>query len=93
MSTIVGVSGTDMRMPDTSIRTLTAHRREILLLMAAGLENGQIGDALCISCDTVKTHVKQILKLLGAQNRTQAVIFALKRGLIGLHEIEIPDGE
>jgi DNA-binding NarL/FixJ family response regulator len=43
---------------------------------------------LCVSEETVKTHVGHILGKLGVENRAQAVVQALKRGLVSLEELE-----
>ena len=61
---------------------LTAREREILRLMAAGLSNGEIGERLYVSVETVKTHVRAILRKLGARGRTQAVIIAYDSGFV-----------
>jgi two-component system NarL family response regulator len=55
---------------------------EVLNLMAAGLPNKLIADRLHVSAETVKTYIGRILEKLGAQDRTQAVMVAVERGLI-----------
>jgi len=62
---------------------LTPRQREILRLLALGLENKQIARRLGIGVHTVKTHVSRILYKLGASSRTEAVVMALKDRLIG----------
>ncbi len=52
--------------------------------MADGMSNREIGQALWISETTVKTHVSHILRKLGQQDRTQAVLAAVKAGMIRL---------
>jgi DNA-binding NarL/FixJ family response regulator len=54
----------------------TRRQREIMHLMAEGATNPQIAAALYISTNTVKTHVREILRKLGASNRTQAALLA-----------------
>lgn len=61
---------------------LTDRQVEVLRLLAAGAANKQIARLLGISPYTVKTHVAQLLMVLGASNRTQAVDLARRKGLI-----------
>jgi DNA-binding NarL/FixJ family response regulator len=63
---------------------LTSREIEVLRLVAGGNANKLIADQLSITEDTVKGHVKNILSKLGANDRTQAVTIALKRGIIEL---------
>jgi len=60
---------------------------EVLELMTRGLSNRDIGRELWISEPTVKTHVSHILRKLGQNDRTQAVVTALRMGIVGL---EVP---
>jgi DNA-binding NarL/FixJ family response regulator len=64
-------------------RLLTAREMMVLKLMAAGLSNRDIAGSLSITERTVKFHVTSILNKLGADNRTQAVAVATRRGLVG----------
>lgn len=59
---------------------LTAREREVLQLMAEGLQNKQIAARLWISQHTVKFHVASILAKLGASSRTEAVTLGARRG-------------
>ena len=52
---------------------LTAREREVIELVSAGATNQEIANALVISESTVKSHVKHILRKLGAANRAEAV--------------------
>jgi DNA-binding NarL/FixJ family response regulator len=63
---------------------ITRRELEVLRLLMAGTSNRAIAAALRISEGTAKTHVNNILGKLGANDRTQAVTMALKRGLITL---------
>jgi NarL family two-component system response regulator LiaR len=60
---------------------LTEREREVLTLIAEGLNNREIAESLIISEKTVKTHVSNILGKLGVEDRTQAAIWALKHGI------------
>lgn len=60
---------------------LSDREREVLQLMAAGKTNPEISTALSISESTVKFHINNIFSKLGASDRTQAVLIAIKRGI------------
>ncbi|MBW4541578.1 MAG: response regulator transcription factor [Myxacorys chilensis ATA2-1-KO14] len=68
----------------TNNPVLSERELEVLRLMARGLSNQDIGTALNIGESTVKSHVTHILSKLGVSDRTQAVIVAVKRGLVSL---------
>ncbi len=61
---------------------LTERETEVLRLLAQGHSNKDIAHHLQIVEDTVKTHVKHILAKLGVQSRTQAVLCAMRLGLV-----------
>ncbi len=61
---------------------LTPRERELLQLLTQGSTNKDIANALCVSENTVKNHLKNILAKLHLQNRVQAVAFALRQGLV-----------
>lgn len=61
---------------------LTEREREVLRLMAEGYPNRQIAQALFLAEGTVKNHVSTILLKLGARDRTNAVLRALRDGLL-----------
>jgi DNA-binding NarL/FixJ family response regulator len=63
---------------------LTARERDVLSMLAAGLNNRAIAARLGISEHTAKFHVSQILAKLGAGTRAAAVSIAMRRGLIPL---------
>lgn len=68
-----------MSNPELSEREL-----DVLRLMAQGMSNSDIATALTIGESTVKSHVNRILSKLGVSDRTQAVIIAVKRGIVSL---------
>jgi NarL family two-component system response regulator LiaR len=68
---------------------LTEREMEVLRLVAHGRTNLEIATELVIGEETVKTHVGNILAKLHMAHRTQAVVRALKEGLISLDEIEL----
>lgn len=63
---------------------LTSRETEVLQLISEGNSNKEIGRRLSIAEETVKNHVKNILGKLGANDRTQAVSIAIRRGIIHL---------
>ncbi len=69
---------------------LTEREQEVLRQLAFGRTNHEIAEALVVSDETVKTHVGNILTKLQLAHRTQAVIYALKKGIISIDELELP---
>ena len=61
---------------------LTSREMEVLKLIAQGLNNNQIAERLVISENTVKGHVSNILSKLQLADRTQAAVFAWKKGIV-----------
>ena len=70
--------------------TLTEREQTVLRQLALGQTNREIAVTLVITEQTVKTHVGNILTKLQLEHRTQAAIYALKKGLITLDEIQLP---
>jgi DNA-binding NarL/FixJ family response regulator len=60
---------------------LTARETQVLVLLAAGLSNAEIGQRLYLSHATVKTHINRIFAKTGARDRAQAVRYAYQHGL------------
>lgn len=68
--------------PVPTLDYLTSREREVLQLLADGLDNKAIALQLQISKHTVKFHISSILAKLGVSSRTEAVTFGLRQGLI-----------
>jgi DNA-binding NarL/FixJ family response regulator len=67
---------------DEADRTLSARQREILQMLADGMQTDAVAEKLGLSTETVRTHTKRILAKLEASTRTQAVAIGIRHGLI-----------
>ena len=67
---------------DARLAALTAREREVLVLMAHGMSNGDITQKLFLSEATVRTHVSRILMKTGSRDRTEAVVLAYQSRLV-----------
>lgn len=70
------------RASDDEEVPLTNRELQVLRHVAMGLSNREIGRSLGISIETVKEHVQNILRKLEANDRTQAAVWAVKKGLV-----------
>jgi two-component system nitrate/nitrite response regulator NarL len=66
----------------SELKALTSRERSVLRLLADGRSSDEIGTALSIAPDTVRAHVRNAMRKLGVETRTQAVAEALRRSLI-----------
>jgi DNA-binding NarL/FixJ family response regulator len=80
------------RLPSAAVRAepdlvkvslLSDRESEVLVLLAQGLSNAEIGRQLFVSEGTVKTHVYRVFAKLGCENRVQAAMLAQRAGLLG----------
>ena len=78
------------RMRGPAEEALSTREVEVLLEVAGGLSNKEVGRALHISEATVKTHLLHIFAKLGVEDRTAAVTVALERGIIRLNSSRNP---
>ena len=69
---------------DRGTADLTARERDVLILVARGRSNRQIGQTLSIGERTVQTHLSNILAKLELSSRTQAALWAVREGLVAL---------
>lgn len=68
------------------LEELTTQEYRVLALVAQGWRNATIAQELCISTRTVENHLVHIFDKLSVSSRTEAVIFALKAGLLSATE-------
>jgi DNA-binding NarL/FixJ family response regulator len=70
-------------------RPLSRREEEVLRLIADGLSNQGIADALVVSVETVRTHIKSLLRKLSARDRAHAVAVGFRLGLLAQPEVEV----
>jgi len=68
--------------PAPAVEQLTEREVEVLELVVDGLTNKEIGEALHLSVNTIKIHMRNILDKLHLQNRIQAAVYAVREGLV-----------
>jgi len=67
---------------------LTPREREVLRLLALGLSNAEIAEQLFITKRTVQNHVSTIYGKLGLDSRTEAVLYAIRHGIVDVSEVK-----
>lgn len=75
--------------PGSPFHPLSDREMEVLSCVVRGMSNKEIAGLLGISHQTVKNHVTSILRKFGVEDRTQAVVYALKRGWVNLQDTDI----
>lgn len=78
---VTGALATPRLSSDVEV-PLTKRESEVLRQLALGLTNKEIAQALSISYETVKEHVQHILRKVGVSDRTQAAVWAVRKGLV-----------
>jgi NarL family two-component system response regulator LiaR len=78
---------------DTSLADLSERELDVLRLIARGMSNKEIAEALTIAEGTVKSHVSNILSKLHLAHRTQAALYALKRKLVPLDDPHVTEDD
>jgi DNA-binding NarL/FixJ family response regulator len=81
MQRIAGAMATRAKQPDSEI-PLTQRETQVLRHLALGLSNKEIAQSLSISIETVKEHVQHLLRKMGVNDRTQAAVWAVRKGLV-----------
>jgi NarL family two-component system response regulator LiaR len=75
------VERAEQRLAEDVSRRLSGRELEVLQLLSRGDANQKIAETLCVAPSTVAKHVTQILAKLGLSNRTEAALYALRRGI------------
>lgn len=78
---VTGALSTPRLASDVEV-ALTQRESEVLRQLALGMTNKEIAKALEISYETVKEHVQHILRKVGVSDRTQAAVWAVRKGLV-----------
>jgi DNA-binding NarL/FixJ family response regulator len=79
--------------PGSPFHPLSEREMEVLSCVVRGMSNKEIANLLGISHQTVKNHVTSILRKFSVEDRTQAVVYALKRGWVKLQDTAIKSQE
>ena len=76
---VAGTMATRQKTDDEA--SLTQRETQVLRHLALGLSNKEIGTSLSISVETVKEHVQHLLRKIGVSDRTQAAVWAVRKGI------------
>jgi len=90
LAAALAAPGTRPRRPNGVRQPLSQREHEVLRLISDGLENQAIADTLFVSVETIRTHVKSILRKLAARDRTHAVAVAFRSGVLTVEDDTIP---
>lgn len=82
MRRVAGAMSTRKKEDDVVEVPLTQRETQVLRHLALGLSNKEIGRSLSISVETVKEHVQHLLRKIEATDRTQAAVWAVRKGLV-----------
>jgi len=82
MRRVAGAMATRKKEDDVVEVPLTQRETQVLRHLALGLSNKEIGRSLSISVETVKEHVQHLLRKIDATDRTQAAVWAVRKGLV-----------
>jgi DNA-binding NarL/FixJ family response regulator len=82
MRRVAGAMATRKKEDDVVEVPLTQRETQVLRHLALGLSNKEIGRSLSISVETVKEHVQHLLRKIEATDRTQAAVWAVRKGLV-----------
>lgn len=82
MRRVAGAMSTRKKEEDVVEVPLTQRETQVLRHLALGLSNKEIGRSLSISVETVKEHVQHLLRKIEANDRTQAAVWAVRKGLV-----------
>ena len=82
MRRVAGAMSTRKKEEDVVEVPLTQRETQVLRHLALGLSNKEIGRSLSISVETVKEHVQHLLRKIEATDRTQAAVWAVRKGLV-----------
>jgi DNA-binding NarL/FixJ family response regulator len=74
------------RLRDPAANPLSPREEEVVRHVALGLRNADVARRLFISEQTVKTHLNNVFQKLGIQDRVELTIYAIRQGIIGVHE-------
>lgn len=86
---VAGVVLQELTRDEQPDAALSEREQEVLRQLVLGRTNREIAQAMVVSPETIKTHVGNILAKLHLAHRTQAILYALKRGLISLDDIDV----
>ena len=78
---VAGTMATRKKSEDDEA-SLTQRETQVLRHLALGLSNKEIAKSLSISVETVKEHVQHVLRKIGVNDRTQAAVWAVRKGIV-----------